>query len=332
MKVAELLDYGGPENFRIGERSMPIPKDEEVLVKVAYAGLRWGDIMGRRGIPVRGATPPFVPGQEAVGTVADLGAGVTSLKVGDRVVCQPQGGGYAEYLAIAANRAGLVPDGVPLETALVYRVNMPTAYMAVYEWAKVHEGEIVLLHAAAGGVGMLVVQILKRRFKNATVIGLAGSDTKVAAVRANGADHAINYKTTDYVKAVEEIAGVKPRGFAPGAPPAGVHVALNGVGGETLKKDRRVIRRLGRWVLFGTPGGVEPINPYENSYDSIAIMPFSIIPFIGTDAYARSQAFTEEWLRSEPLTAPSIHPIEDIAAVQNAMERGETMGKIVFKL
>src|SRR5436190_1615467 len=109
MKVAELLDYGGPENFRIGERSTPVPKDEEVLVKVAYAGLRWGDIMGRRGIPVRGATPPFVPGQEAVGTVADLGAGVTSLKVGDRVVCQPQGSGYAEYLAIAANRAGLVP-------------------------------------------------------------------------------------------------------------------------------------------------------------------------------------------------------------------------------
>jgi NADPH2:quinone reductase len=165
-----------------------------------------------------------------------------------------------------------------------------------------------------------------------TVIGLGGTDAKVAAVRENGADHAINYKTTDYVKAVEAIAGAKPRGFAPAAPPAGVHVALNGVGGETLKKDRRVIRRLGRWVLFGTPGGVDAINPYENSYDSIAIMPFSIIPFVGTEAYARSQKFTEEWIGSEPLTPPTVHPIENIAAVQAAMERGETMGKIVFKL
>jgi NADPH:quinone reductase-like Zn-dependent oxidoreductase len=133
-------------------------------------------------------------------------------------------------------------------------------------------------------------------------------------------------------EAVEQIVGAKPRGFTPGAAPAGVHVALNGVGGETLKKDRRVIRRLGRWVLFGTPAGVGTINPYENSYDSIAILPFSIIPFIGTEAYARSQRFTRAWLESEPLTAPAVHPIEDIAEVQASMERGETMGKIVFRL
>jgi len=332
MKAAELSDYGPAENFRIVERAKPEPGAGELLVRVQFAGLRWGDIMGRRGIPVRGATPPFVPGQEAAGVVAGVGAGVQDFKEGDRVVCQPQGGGYAEYLTIGANRAGRIPDAVPTECALVYRVNMPTAYMLVHEWAKVEDGESVLLHAAAGGVGMLVVQILKRDFRNVTVIGLAGSDEKVAAVRANGADHAINYRTSDYVRAVEAIAGAKPRGFAPAAPAAGVHVALNGVGGETLKKDRRVIRRLGRWVLFGTPAGVDAINPYENSYDSIAIMPFSIIPFIGTPAYARAQAFTTEWMSRQPLVAPTIHPLEDIAAVQAAMERGETLGKIVFKI
>lgn len=331
MKAAELSDYGPAENFRIVDRPRPEPRKGEVLVRVEYAGLRWGDIMGRRGIPVRSQTPPFVPGQEAAGTIEAVGEGITAFKPGDRVVCQPMGGGYAEYLAMPADRIGRIPEGVPTQAALVYRVNMPTAYMLVYEWAKVQEGETVLLHAAAGGVGMLVVQILKRKFSNVTVIGLAGSDAKCAAVRANGADHAINYRTQDYVEAVEKIAGAKPRGFAPGAPPAGVHVALNGVGGATLKKDRRVIRRLGRWVLFGTPGGIEPINPYENSYDSIAIMPFSIIPFTGTPAVQRAQDFARDWMKTEKLIEPVVHPIDDIANVQAAMERGETMGKIVFR-
>lgn len=332
MKAAMLRDYGPAENFEITDVPKPSAGPRQVLVKVEYAGLRWGDIMGRNGIPVKSRTPPFVPGQEAAGTIAELGEEVTGLVVGDRVVCQPQGGGYAEFVVVPAGGVSKVPDAVPLEAALVYRVNMPTAYMLVYEWAKVREGESVLVHAAAGGVGMLAVQILKRRFKEVTVIGLAGSDEKVAAISANGADYAINYRTTDYVKGVGEIVGEKPRGFNPGAPPAGVNVVLNGVGGTTLKSDRRLIRRLGRWVLFGTPGGVEAINPFENSYDSIAILPFSIIPFAGTPEMARAQAFTAEWMATEPLIAPTVRPIEEIAAAQAAMERGETHGKIVFRL
>lgn len=332
MKAAQLLDYGPAENFRIVDLPKPTAGPGEVLIKVEYAGLRWGDIMGRNGIPGRFATPPFTPGQEAVGVVAELGEGVDALKVGDRVVAQPPGGGYAEYVKLPARAVGKAPDHVPLESLLVYRVNLPTAYLLVHEWAKVQEGETVLVHAAAGGVGMLAVQILKRKFKAVTVIGLGGSDEKVAAILANGADQAINHKTQDYVEEVGRIAGVKPAGFAPGAPLAGCHVVLNGVGGPTLKTDRKVIRRLGRWVLYGTVGGVQPINVYENAYDSIAILPFSMIPFAGSPEMARAQAFVAEWLKTEELLAPVIHPIEDIAKVQQAMERGETIGKVVFKL
>ncbi len=332
MKAALLLDYGGPENFRIEDVPRPVPGAGEVLVKVEFAGLRWGDIMGRRGFPARLREPPFVPGQEAAGVVADVGSGVSTFAPGDRVYCLPRGGAYQEYLAIAERALRRVPDRVSLEQVLIYPVNMPTAHLAVYEWAKVQEGEIVLVHAAAGGVGSLAVQILKRKFRDVTVIGLAGSDEKVAAVKAHGADHAINYKSRDYVQAVGEIAGVKPRGFQPAAPPAGVHVVLNGVGGETLKTDRRVIRRLGRWVLFGTVAGVSPINLFENSYDSITIMPFSKIPFFGTPADHLAEEFTAEWLRTAQLDTPSVHPIEEIASVQAAMERGETSGKVVFRL
>jgi NADPH2:quinone reductase len=332
VKAALLLDYGAPENFRIENVPRPVPAAGQVLMKVEFAGLRWGDVMGRRGVPVRLRTPPFVPGQEAVGVVEDIGEGVSKFAPGDRVYCLPPGGAYQEYLAISERALRRVPDLVSLDQMLIYPVNMPTAYMAVYEWAKVQEQEIVLVHAAAGGVGSLAVQILKRKFSDVTVIGLAGSDEKVAAVKASGADHAINYKTDDYVEAVGKIAGVKPRGFQPGAPPAGVHVVLNGVGGPTLQTDRRAIRKLGRWVLYGTVAGVAPINLFESSYDSITIMPFSKIPFFGTPADRRAEEFTAEWLKTERLDTPTIHPIEDIATVQAAMERGETRGKVVFRL
>jgi NADPH:quinone reductase len=332
MKAAQLQDYGPAENFRITEVPKPEYRENELLIKVHYAGLRWGDIMGRNGIPVRAATPPFVAGQEAVGVVEAVGAKVTRFKPGDRVTALPNGGAYAEYLAMTTRGVALVPENVPLESALVYRVNLPTVYMTIYEWGKVQDGESVLVHSAAGGVGMLAVQVLKRKFKDVKVIGLAGTDEKVKAVLENGADHAINYKANGYVTEVGKIVGAKPRGFAPGAPPAGVHVVLNGVGGRTLQTDRFVIRPHGRWVLFGTAGGVEPVNLFAHAYESITILPFSIIPFMGTPAYARAQAFTDEWMKTETLVQPEIQPIEKIVEIQRAMERGETKGKIVFKL
>jgi len=332
MKAAQLNDYGPAENFEIVELPDPEAGPGEVLVRVEYAGLRWGDIMGRNGIPVKRRTPPFVPGQEAAGEIAAVGQGVTRFKPGDRVVVLPQGNAYQQLVAVPEAGVRPIPDGIPTEAPLIYVVNMPTAHLAIYEWAKVQEGEIVLVHAAAGGVGSLAVQILKRKFDDVTVIGLAGSDEKVELVTAHGADHAINYKTTNYIEAVGEIAGVKPRGFRPDALPAGVHVSLNGVGGPTLRTDRAVIRRFGRWVIYGSTAGMEPVNLYANSYDSITIMPFSKIPYRGTPPDQAAEAFTDEWLRTEQLDSPTIHPIEDIANVQAAMERGETAGKVLFRL
>jgi NADPH2:quinone reductase len=335
MKAAQLKDYGPAENFRITDVPKPKVEPGEVLVRVNYAGLRWGDIMGRNGVPVRAVQPPFVPGQEAAGVVAELGEGVTHVKVGDRVVVLPGAGAYAEYLKVPARaRIAKVPDGVPLSTALVYCVNMPTAYLITHEWAKVQEGESVLVHAAAGGVGMLIVQILKRKFKDVKVIGLAGTDEKCrAVVEQHGADHAINSQTHDYVAEVEKIMGAKPRVFAPGAPLAGVHVVLNGVGGNTVLKDRLIIRRLGRWVLFGgSSGAYEPVQLGSHAYDSITIMPFSMIPFMGTPTYERAVAFTNDWMMTQELTPPTVHPLDDIVQIQLAMEQRKTQGKVVFSV
>lgn len=330
MKAAQLLDYGPAENFRIVDLPEPRPGRGEVRIRVQFAGLRWGDIMNRHGVPVRAATPPFVPGQEVAGVVDAVGEGVDRFGAGDRVVALPTAGGYAEWVCVPAEVVERVPDHVSLPSSLVYRVNLLTAYLAVCEWAKVQDGESVLVHAAAGGVGSLAVQVLKRRFSDVTVIGIAGSEAKCEAALLHGADHAVDRSTQDYVAAVERIVGAKAPGFAPGAPPAGVDVALNGVGGPTLRTDRRVIKRLGRWVLFGTVAGMEAVNVFEHAYDSITILPFSMIPFLGTEAMARASRFAAEWLATEELLEPVIHPLEDIVEVQRDMEAGRTSGKVVF--
>src|SRR4029079_9787483 len=123
MKAALLLDYGGPENFRIEELPQPVPRAGEVLVKIAFAGLRWGDIMGRRALPARLRTPPFVPGQEACGVVEELGDGVSRFAPGDRVYCLPPRGAYQEYVTLSERALRRVPDSVSLEQVLIYPVN-----------------------------------------------------------------------------------------------------------------------------------------------------------------------------------------------------------------
>ena len=139
---------------------------------------------------------------------------------------------------------------------LAYPVNLRTAYYMVYVWAKVREGERVLLHAAAGGVGLLALQILKRRFKDVEVVAIASTDEKLRLLKREGADHVINRLTQDYVAETLAIWGPKAAGFATGGQQAGgVDVAFNGVSGATLETDWQVIRKRGRWVIYGYSAG-----------------------------------------------------------------------------
>jgi NADPH2:quinone reductase len=225
-----------------------------------------------------------------------------------------------------------VPEHVPLDRVLAYPVNLRTAYFLVYVWGKVQPGEKVLLHAAAGGVGLLALQIMKRKLNDVTVIALAGSDEKVALCKAHGADHVINYKKENYVDAVNRIVGEKPKGLNIGPPTGGVHVALNGVSGPTLATDPLVIRKRGRWVIYGYAGGRATIDTSGYGYDGITIMPFSSLAWAGTPEYEASNAFVNDWLKNEELIAPTVHSLDDVKEVQRAMEQGNTIGKVVFKV
>jgi len=295
-----------------------------VLVKVEYGGLRFAEITARK---TKGAAPtPFIMGTEVSGVITELGPDVGGFSTGDRVMAQPLSGGYAEYVAVETSRLTPVPDRVPLESALLYRINGIAAYLMVFEWARVRDGETVLLHAAAGGVGRLVTQFIKRKLSDVTVIGLTGSEEKAKAALANGVDHAVNYRSSDYVAEVEKITGgAKGQG-------GGVDVIFNGVGGSSLEKDPKVLRKFGRWVIFGRAAGPGPIEVYPSILDSITVLPHSMLTFFGTPAMERANAFLAEWMAKEAIDSPVVRRLEDIAEVHAAMERGETQGKIVFKI
>lgn len=345
MKAVHLTDYGSVDNFKLATVPKPTAGAGQVLVKVEFAGLRWGDIMARHGDPVRRfTTSPFewIPGQEVSGTIEAVGEDVKNLKRGQRVFAAPQGGAYAEYVAVPHDRVTPLPDHVPLDRALAYPVNLRTAWFIVYVWGKVAPTETVLVHSAAGGIGRLCVQIMRRKLYGVRIIALAGSDEKLEICRADGADHAINYKKEDYVAAVEKIVGAKPRGFAPGVDGGGVDVSFNGVRGETLKTDPLVIKKRGRWVLFGHSGdkltsidakhGRSPIDTMPFTYDGITIMPFSNMAWIGQPEQEMAKVFIDDWLKYQPLMEPTVYPLDDVAKAQKAMEEGRTSGKVIFSV
>lgn len=331
MRAVLLHDYGSSDQLRVGEVPAPVPKPGEVLVKVAFGGLRWGDIMQRNGFPSRARQTPFVAGQEASGVVEAVGSDVRSCKPGMRVVALPMNGAWAEYVVVPEARVLPLPDRVGLAQALAYPVNLLTAYYAVCVWAKVQPGERVLLHAAAGGVGVLALQIMKRRMRDVTVVALAGSDAKLERVREHGADHAINYKTSDYVSEINRLLGPKATGFMTGGERGGgVDVSLNGVSGPTLKTDPQVIRKRGRWVIYGWAGGRGVLDTAAFGYDGITIMPFSSIAWLGTQEHADGQRFVREWLEREALLEPAVYPLDQAASATRALESGETTGKLVL--
>jgi NADPH2:quinone reductase len=174
---------------------------------------------------------------------------------------------------------------------------------------------------------------MKRRLKDVTVVALAGSEEKLELVRRNGADHAINYKTANYVDEINRLLGPKASGILTGGERGGgVDVSLNGVSGPTLDTDWKVIRKRGRWVIYGWAGGRGTLNTGAFGYDGITVMPFSSIAWMGTPEHRDGLAFVRDWLETEPLLEPTVYGLDQVAEIEAAMEQGRTSGKVVFRV
>lgn len=242
-KAIMVNQNGGPEVLELVDRQVGAPGVGEVRITHAAIGLNFIDVYFRTGLYPAPGGVPFIPGNEAAGTVTALGEGVTTLKVGDRVAYASVFGAYVEERLIAADRLVKVPDSVSLEVAAGAMLKGMTAEYLVRRTWPVKPGETVLIHAAAGGVGSIAGPWAKSL--GARVIGTVGSDEKAVLAKANGYDEVINYKTDNFVTAVRDLTGGK-----------GVDVVYDSVGKDTFPGSLDCIRPLGMWVSFGQSSGV----------------------------------------------------------------------------
>src|SRR5512146_2716378 len=243
MKAIEVSKTGGPEVLEYKDVPEPRPKANEALVAIKAAGLNFIDVYFREGrYPSK---LPFIVGQEGAGVVEQVGADATSLKPGDRVAYTGLQGSYAEKAAVAADRLVKIPEGVTFEQAAALMLQGMTAHYLVKSTYPLKSGETCVIHAAAGGVGQLLVQMAK--MIGATVIATAGTDEKCDIARRAGADHVINYEKQDFEEETKRLTAGK-----------GVHVVYDGVGKTTFEKGLNVLRPRGYMVLFGGASGAVP--------------------------------------------------------------------------
>lgn len=235
MQAAKLVSYGEPEKaFELREMPKPKPKAHEALIKVEGFGLNFADVMARQGL-YRDAPPlPAVIGYEVVGHVEAVGDELEAKWIGKRVVAFTRFGGYAEYVAVPDLALAEIPEDLPIAEATALCTQYVTAYFSATEAVRLHPGDRILIHSAAGGVGTALVQLAK--WKQAEVVALAGSDEKCAAALANGADHALNYRKIAYEHKLKKRS---------------IDVSFNAVGGKTVGHDRKLLRPGGRLVLYG---------------------------------------------------------------------------------
>ena len=245
-------EHGGPEVFRVEEVPRPEPGEGEVRVGVRFAGVNFIDVYRRTGFyPVPGGLPA-IPGAEASGVVEAVGPGVTEVSVGDRVAFWDASGAYAGAVVHRAERLLPLPDGVDFEAGATLPLQGMTAHYLTHTIRPLGPGDTVLIHAAAGGVGLLAVQMAK--LAGARVIGTCSTEEKAERVRATGADHVIRYTEQDFV---EETKRLTRRSDGSD----GVDLAIDGVGRATFTGSVAATRVRGHVILFGQASG--PPDPIE---------------------------------------------------------------------
>src|SRR5947207_4845238 len=246
MKAIQVQKIGGPEALTLVDIPVPKPKPNEAVVKIVAIGVNFIDVYFREG---RYPAPlPFIDGQEAAGTISEVGSEVRSLKPGDRVAYTNVLGSYAEYAAVPAEKLVRLPGGISEQQAAAAMLQGMTAHYLVYSTYPLKKGETALIHAAAGGVGLLLVQMAKDL--GARVIGTAGSEEKAKLARDAGADEVIIYTKQDFEAETRRLTDGK-----------GVHVVYDGVGKSTFDQDWNILRPRGYLVLFGGASG--PVPPFD---------------------------------------------------------------------
>ena len=246
MRAIQVAKFGGPEELTLADIAPPQPAPGEALVEIELAGVNFIDVYMRNGSYARShtyKTPlPMTIGMEGGGRIAALGPQVSGLAVGDRVAWCLSRGSYAEFATVPAWKLTKVPDNVPMDVAVTLMLQGCTAHYLSHSAFPLQPGQTCLVHAGAGGVGQLLIQLAKRR--GATVLATVGSAEKAGIAKARGADHVILYREADFAEEVARITGDE-----------GAHVVYDSVGRDTFDRSLKCLRRRGLLVNFGASSG-----------------------------------------------------------------------------
>jgi len=323
MRAIVVSQTGGPEVLQLSDVNDPVPGPGELLVKVGAAGVNFTEIYSRTGLyPIE---PPFTPGAEAAGHVLAVGEGVTDFKPGDRVATVDARGSYAEQVIVPADRAVSVPDGVGIETAAAVALQGMTAHYLTQSTYPIKAGESALIHAAAGGMGLLLTQMVKAA--GGKVIGTVSSEAKAKLAAEAGADEVIRY---DQLSGEELAAEVRRRNAG-----QGVHVVYDGVGKDTFEASLAALRVRGMLVTFGNASGaVPPVAPLRLSQAGSL---FLTRPTLGSYIVARQELEWRagdlfRWLQDGTLSVRigATFPLGEAALAQEELESRKTTGKLLL--
>ncbi len=320
MKAVQVLTPGGPETLTLVEIPTPRPKPNEVLVKISAAGVNFIDVYFREG---RYPAPmPFVSGMEASGVVSEPGSDVKSFKPGDRVAYTSIMGSYAEFAVVPADRLVHVPQGITDQQAAAAMLQGMTAHYLVHDTYPLKKDETALIHAAAGGVGLLLVQMAKNI--GARVIATVGTPEKAKLAREAGADEVILYAQDDFEAETKRLTDGK-----------GVHVVYDGVGKSTFEKDLNVLRRRGYLALFGGASG--PVPPFDlvrlSQKGSLYITRPTLADYIASHEELQNRAGDLLKTIAEgkiKLRIEHVYPLSEAAQAHRDLEGRRTTGKLLL--
>jgi NADPH2:quinone reductase len=317
---------GGREQLRLIEAPVPAPAAGEALIRVAYAAANWGDVQKRQGIYPDPIEYPAILGAEVSGIVAAAGPGVRPTSIGMRVaaICGPQMlGGYADYVALPAEYLLPLPAAIPLKTAATLPVATLTAYHLLHTAHKIRRGEIILVHAVAGAVGLALAQIAS--LAGATVIGTVGDGAKVRAPRRYGAARVIDRSGEDFVAAAMKFTNGR-----------GVDLVIDSLGGDILPRSFDALRRYGRVINIGEAAGEPDFLVRKKLYErSTSLAGFELLHALpGSRAWRRGVNKVLSLAAAGRLKMPiaGVYSLADCNRLHEAFERRGTVGKLLLEV
>jgi NADPH2:quinone reductase len=328
MKAINISAFGGPEACKLDDVSAPTAAAGEAVVKVAFAGVNFIDVYMRNGAYSRShtyKTPlPMVIGMEAAGTIESLGEGVSDLKVGQRVAFCLSRGAYAEYVAVPAWKLVPLPDDISFELGASVMLQGCTAHYLSHSAFPLQRGQSCLIHAGAGGVGQLLIQLAKSI--GATVITTVSTPQKAEIAKSRGADHCILYRETGFRDEVMRLTSGK-----------GVDVVYDSVGRDTIADSIRSVKRRGLCILFGASSGVvEAIEPLALAEaGSVFFTRPHLADYMASAEEIRGRALTLFDLARHgkmAFTVDTIFPLAEASSAHSYIEAGKTRGKLLLKI